>query len=139
MTDIQIAKQLLIGDNTCVLVKGEQRYISQKRGIAPMMGFIAQGVELLGFSVADKIVGKAAAMLFVKAGIRQVFAQTISAAGLKFLEDNKVKVTYEICVDVIINRKGDGMCPMEKIVLDINDFEEGYGALCKKLAELSPA
>jgi hypothetical protein len=39
-------------------------------------------------------------------------------------------------VDVIINRAGDGMCPMEETVLNMNDAKEGIEALRRKRAEL---
>ena len=136
MCDIEIAKQYLKDDNTCVLIKGEKSYISQKSGIAPMLDFIAKGVDLEGFSVADKIVGKAAAMLFKKAKIKEVYAETVSKAGLEYLEQNGIKVSYGLCVDVIINRQNTGMCPMEQTVLNIEDFEEGYRALVNKVNEL---
>lgn len=46
-----------------------------------MMSFIADGVNLQGYSVADLIVGKAATMLFVKCGIAGVYAKTLSQSG----------------------------------------------------------
>ena len=46
-----------------------------------MMSSIADGVNLQGYSVADLIVGKAAAMLFVKCGIAGVYAKTLSQSG----------------------------------------------------------
>ena len=43
-----------------------------------MMRFLAEGKELTDYSAADLIVGKAAAMLFVKAGIRAVYDASAS-------------------------------------------------------------
>ncbi|MBQ9481796.1 MAG: DUF1893 domain-containing protein, partial [Clostridia bacterium] len=63
MNDISRAKKLLADSITCALVKGEEVYLSERSGIAPMMGFIGSEIDLAGFSAADKIVGKAAAML----------------------------------------------------------------------------
>ena len=60
-----MAKENLSGHTIC-LCKDKNIFFIDKRGIAPMMGFIADGVDLKGYSVADIIVGKAVAMLFVK-------------------------------------------------------------------------
>lgn len=133
MTDLEKAKSLLVGDTTCVLVKGEEIITSNKNGIRPMMEFIKENLNLKGFSVADKIVGKAAAMLFRKAEIKEVYAEVLSVSALQFLEEAKIKVTYKTLTDKIINRTKTGMCPMEETVLKIEDFEEGYLALKNKI------
>lgn len=132
MTDIDKAKSLLTGDNTCVVVKGKNVLISQMTGIRPMMEYIKEGKDLKGFSVADKIVGKAVAMLFRKAGIKEVYAEVLSESALKFLKRENVKVTYNVLTDKIINRAKTGICPMEATVLNIEDFEKGYLALREK-------
>ncbi|MDE7086772.1 MAG: DUF1893 domain-containing protein [Clostridia bacterium] len=80
MTDLEKAKENLAGHTIC-LCKGEQLIFSEKRGIAPMMGFIADGVDMNGCSAADLVVGKAAAMLFKKCGIEWVFARRLSNTG----------------------------------------------------------
>lgn len=67
MTDLEKAKSLLKNNITCVLVKDDNVLSSTKTGIAPVMELIENNVNLEGYSVADKIVGKAVAMLFCKA------------------------------------------------------------------------
>ena len=51
MTDLQIAKNNLSGHTICLCKNGECLY-SEKKGIAPMMDFIASGANLEGYSVA---------------------------------------------------------------------------------------
>ena len=135
MTDLQIAKNNLHGHTIC-LCKDGQCLFSEKRGIAPMMGFIAEGVDLSGYSVADLVVGKAAAMLFVKCGIRKVFAQTLSNSGKNFLQLHGVECEYETLAEKIVNRTGTDVCPMEKAVANADDVEEGYLLLQKQLANM---
>ena len=101
-----------------------------------MMRFIAEGKELTGFCVADQIVGKAAAMLFVKAGVRGVYGKTMSDSGKAFLEANNILCSYDILTNRIINRQGTDICPMEKAVADINDTQEGYNNLVIALNRL---
>lgn len=137
MSDIEKAKeQLLSGDFTCVLCKGEKFYTSGERGVSPMLSLLADGTEVFGFSAADKVVGKAAAMLFVCAGVTEIFALVISKSAAEFLDKRGVKYSYEKMTEKIINRMGDGVCPMEQAVADIDDEWLGKAAIEKRLTEL---
>ena len=102
-----------------------------------MMGFIANGENLSGYSVADIIVGKAAALLFVKCGIKNVFAKTLSENGKKVLKLYGVNYEYEVLTERIINREGTDTCPMEKAVAGTEDPEEAYLILKDTLSKLA--
>ena len=81
-TDLQHAKTLPEDHNyTCVLCKGEQIYTSTKSGVKPLLELLDSPGNFNGFSAADKIVGKAAAMLYVLLGVKEVYAQVLSRAG----------------------------------------------------------
>lgn len=133
MTDLQIAKSGLTGHTVC-LCKGETTIVSDKRGIAPIMDFIAEGVDLRGYSVADLVVGKAVAMLFAKCGIVSVFAKTLSLGGRAVLEKYEIPCEYETLTDKIINRAGTDICPMEKAVGETENLEEAYALLKEKIS-----
>ena len=135
MTDLQIAVKNLEGHTICLCKDGKCLY-SESRGISPMMNFIADGVDLAGYSVADLIVGKAAALLFVKSGIKEVYAKTLSEGGKKVLGDNGVPVTYQTLTEKIINRAGTDTCPMEKAVAEASDPETAYALLKQTLSAL---
>lgn len=135
MTDLQIAKNNLSGHTICLCKEGNCLF-SEKRGIAPMMGFIGDGVDLSGYSVADMVVGKAAALLFVKCGIKRVFAKTLSEYAKKVLELYGIDYEYETLTERIINREGTDTCPMEKAVTNTENPEEAYIILKNKLKEL---
>ena len=135
MTDIEVAKNNLAGHTIC-LCKGGVCLYSDARGISPMMNFIADGVDLSGYSVADLIVGKAAALLFIKCGIKEVYAKTLSKPAKKVLESNGVPVTFGTLTENIINRTGTDVCPIEKAVLDTCNPEEAYALIAQTLAVL---
>lgn len=137
MKDVLKAKELLTDDKTLVFVKGDSVIDSKLSGVKPLIGFINDGINLNGYSLADKIVGKAQAMLSVKAGIVEVYAKVMSKAGAKILDKYNIPYSYETLVDEIINRKGDDICPMEKTVKDIDDLDEAYKALKEKVLTLS--
>lgn len=128
MTDLELAKEGLAGHTIC-LCKDGQCLTSDRRGIAPMMDWIADGVDLTGYSAADIVVGKAAAMLFVKSGIAAIYAKTISRSAKAYLESHGVSLSYGTLTEYIINREGTDICPMEKTVLATDDAAEGYRLL----------
>ena len=135
MTDAERAKAGL-GNHSICLCLGEELLTDDARGIAPMMRFLSEGRDLAGWSVADRIVGKAAAMLFVKAGVAAVYGEVMSRAGRDYLLSHGVAAEAGTLTDRIINRAGTGICPMEATVASLSDVEEGYAALVRKLEAL---
>ena len=135
MTDLEIAKNNLPGHTICLCKDGNCLF-SEKRGISPMIDLIEEGVDLAGFSVADTVVGKAAALLFVKCGIKRVYAKTLSQYVKGILERYGTDYEYEVLTERIINRAGTDTCPMEKAVANTDNPEEAYVVLKNKLMEL---
>ena len=135
MTDIEIAIQNLNRHSIC-LCKDGKHFTDNGRGISPMIRLIEENKDLCGYSVADVIVGKAAAMLFVKAGIAAVHGKVMSESGKTYLENHCIPCTHDILTKQIINRQGTDICPMEKAVAEIDDAETGYIALKSRLNEL---
>lgn len=135
MTDAELARSALPG-HSIALCRDGAVLTDDGRGISPMMKFIAQGRELSRYSAADLIVGKAAAMLFVKAGVVSVHGNTMSRAGKEFLESHGVRCTWDTLTERIINRDGTDICPMEKTVGELEDVEAGYAALKLRIKEM---
>lgn len=137
MTNLETAKNTLkSGEYTLALCNGDKIYTSTKRGVAPMLEFIDSGTDLRGFSAADKVIGKAAAMLFVHAGVIEVYTDAISKPAADYFTAKGITFTCKTLVDNIINRSGDGICPMEQVTADINDTNEAIIAIKKRLEEL---
>ena len=136
MNDIEKAKAKLVGNTTCVLVKEDKIILSQEKGIAPILNLLNAGENLENFTLADRIVGKAVALLVVYAKIREVYAEVLSEKGKAVLIKYNVKFSYKTLTEKIINRKGNDICPMEKTVDNIEDATLAYHALKKKVEEL---
>lgn len=125
MTDIEHAKQLLTDARyTCVICRGDDIHTSEKRGVAPLIELLDSRIDVRGYSAADKAVGKAAAMLFALLGVSEIYAVVMSRSAKKILDGHGIKYSCGEEVEYIINRKKDGMCPMEKAVMDIDDPAE---------------
>ena len=125
------------GGYSCVICSGEKTYASGDRGIKPLLRWIREGINVRGGAAADLIVGKAAALLYVKLGISSLYAAVLSEQGEKILQEHGIVYTYGEKVPYIINRAGNGMCPMEQTVREISDPEDAVGALEAKLSELA--
>ncbi len=71
---------------------------------------------LLGATVEDSVVGRAAALLMVYGGVKEVHAGMLSEGGKAVLEEYNVPFTCKQLVDRILNRARTDSCPMEKAV-----------------------
>lgn len=121
----------------CAAVKGETVYTADERGIAPLLNWLEKGVDLRGFAVADRIVGKAAALLFVLCGVKTVYGEVMSEKAPPVLQEHGIAFSCGKSVPMIINREGTGSCPMEATAASIDDPHEAFEALKKTAAELA--
>lgn len=126
---------------SCIIVQnGEIVHTADGRGVKPIMHVLETEPALLsGAVVIDKIIGKAAAMLLHKGGASYVYGETMSVAGYAYLQAKGIHAEFGRCIDVISNREGNGICPLERSVLKIDDPEEAYIALKNTIRSLMSA
>jgi len=132
MKDLKLAKHRLKQKNLDLVIAKNGRIIFENgsQGIRGLLHAIEKlGKGLMGSSVADRIVGRAAAMLFAYSKAASVFAVTISEEGIKVLQDNKVFCRFENRVPNILNYEGTDICPFEKLVMGFTKPEEAYKKL----------
>ena len=135
---IDIARQrLLDGGYTCVVLVDGVEYTSCDRGVKPLIAFLQMQRSFLGAVAADKCIGVGAAHLYVLLGVRAVWANVISEPAIEVLQQNGIEVSYEQCVPHIINRKGDGICPIECAVAGVKTSQEAYDLIIATLAKLA--
>lgn len=138
MSDIERAKAALRGHSVAVCRAGEVM-TRDGRGIAPLLAIASEENALRGASVADLIVGKAAAMLMTYAGVSEVYAVVMSEAGERTLSEHDIPHSCGLLVPYIIDRTGKDVCPMERAVADVSDPAEAYAVLSARLEELKRA
>lgn len=113
-------------------------YYSCDSGIKPIINKMNEDIHYFkDLEIADKIVGKASSMLLILSGIKKINALVLSKQAKNILDKYNIEYTYEQLVEYIINRKKDGMCPMEETVKDIDDLNEAFIALNKKIIALT--
>ncbi len=129
-------EQLQEGQYTCVLCRGDIMYTSRERGVRPLLDWLDGDADIRGFSAADKVVGKAAAFLYVLLGVKEIYAHVVSRAAMGVFKENHISFSYDISTDYIINRQGTGSCPMEEAVSGISRPEDAPEAIRRRLEEL---
>lgn len=135
--DLEKAKQILAqGAYTCVLCRGDTVYRASERGIAPLLALLDGDADTWGCSAADKVVGKAAAMLYCLLGVRRVHGSVMSLEAARLLRHNGVEAYWDTLTDAIRNRARDGLCPMEIATETIDDPEQALPVLRQTLARL---
>lgn len=127
MKDIDIAVELLKKNNfTLVVVKeGKVIFSSYDKGINPLYTVLREQKEdLKGASIADRVTGKAAAMLCSYAEIKELKTELISVNAINVLKEANIKYDYVQITPYIKNRDQTGMCPVETLTLKANNIEE---------------
>lgn len=121
------ARGALTDGVTCVAVRGSKTMTSSQRGIAPVVRWLDEDADCLrGAYIADRVVGKAAALLFAYAGVAGVYAQVISQLAVSTLKLHAIPYQAGRVVDYIDNRDKTGRCPMETRSLSMQSPEEAF-------------
>ena len=95
------------------------------RGVQDLIQLTSDEPERLkGASVADKVVGRAAAALMIAAGVSEVHTNLISTPALQMLQEAGVRVYATEEVPQILNRDRSDQCPIEATLNDADNVEE---------------
>jgi hypothetical protein len=141
MQDLEIAKnQLYDKQLTLAIVKnGQVLFQTDSHRISGFIGAIDKfGAQLNGASVADRVAGKALALLCVYAGIREVYAEVLSRKAKAVFEENKVAVEWKQLVDNVLDLNKTDTCPFEKAAAGISDPKDSYVAFKALLKRMKP-
>jgi len=130
--DLNLAKQRLKQKNLSLVIakNGEVLFETEAQGISGLLKAMKQlQHNMKDSSVADRIVGRAAALLLVYSGVVAVFAVTASDGAIEVLKNNRIFHQFERRVPRILDSKKVDTCPFEKLVANFSDPEEAYEEL----------
>jgi hypothetical protein len=130
--NIDIARKTLAeSDDSIVVVKNNTILTTkQGEGIKPIMEAIDElGDAMQGSTVGDRILGKASALLCVYAGVKEVYAPQATKSAIAVLIKASIPGQTDKLIPFIINKTGDGICPFEKMLINIDSPEEAYKLL----------
>jgi hypothetical protein len=129
MTDLETAKIIFNQKKlTLVIVRNHSvLFETQSHKITGFLNAVEQlGKNLENASIADRVVGKAVALLCVYAGIQAVYAETLSCKAKEIFEQNRISHEWKELVDNILDEKKQDMCPFEKEAANITNPKEAY-------------
>ena len=99
-----------------------------KPGVRDLEYLLDHAPEMLhGATIADKVIGKAAAAMVVVGGVKELYAEVMSKKAIPFLEEAGIAYTYGTLVDTI-KEEGD-RCQLEKITAPATTPEETVALL----------
>jgi hypothetical protein len=129
---------LLSGGHSCVIMRdGRVLHATSGPGVRPLLQvYTEHPADLAGSTVADKVIGKAAAMILVLSGARAVHALVLSQAARDYLTEHGIAHSCDELVPLIENRDRTGSCPLEAAVAPHSDPTLGLAALRAVIREL---
>ena len=122
----ELAIELLHASNaSCIILNNNKFHYFTERGIKDLYNLYKNRPEILKNSfIADKVVGKGAAALMALGEISELYTDIISEKAVKMLQKCKIIHSFAKQVPYIINRAGNGMCPVETLCSEIETPEE---------------
>jgi len=130
-TDLVEARRLLEAENLAFVLVRRGSVIARgtSGGVDELLAAVDElGARARGASLADKVVGKAVALIVVSAGICAVDTPLASDAAVQVLKSHNIALRAASIVPQIMNRRGDAACPLEQLT---RPFDEPGAAIAK--------
>ncbi len=65
-----------------------------------------------------------------------LYAPVMSVDAIRVLKEHKIPAYYDKTTEMIINRTGDGRCPIDSSVVDVEDPQEALARIRETIARL---
>jgi len=136
--DVYLSELESSGMSLIIHREGRVIFRSSSKGLLPHLEAIRRlGREALrGAVMADKIVGRAAALMMLYSLPSEVHAGIITIGGRRLLEGGGVRVFYSEEVEAVKVEDGGIYCPFESMVQGISNPEEAYKAIEARMGGL---
>ena len=136
--DVYLSELESSGMSLIIHREGRVIFRSSSKGLLPHLETIRRlGREALrGAVMADKIVGRAAALMMLYSLPSEVHAGIITIGGRRLLEGGGVRVFYVEEVEAVKVEDGEICCPFESMVQGICNPEEAYRAIEARMGGL---
>ncbi len=141
MNDLDIAKTELFEETlTLAIVKNsEVLFETKSHRISGFLDAVEKlGDKLEGASLADRVAGKAVALLCVYAGIKEVYAAVLSRKAHAVFKKHNIVVQWRELVENVLDAEKNGVCPFERAAATMSDPEQAFRALRALREKLKP-
>jgi alpha-glucuronidase len=123
------SKIKLLEKDTLVLVNKDGIFESQDKGVSYLLSLAKQHKTLDDTIAYDKIVGKAAALLYLYLHVKAVYAKVLSSEAERLFRTHHVPYAYEAKVPVILNPSKTKRGFFEEALVGIDDPKEALPIL----------
>ncbi len=125
------------GDSSLIATHGNQIYKSSGLGVKPIILPMREDLYFCkDYEVADTIIGRAATLLLILSGATAVYGKIMSRPAVEVFTLHEVEYQYGTLVDVIKNREGNGVCPLEDAVKTIHNPQIAFSIIEERIKEL---
>jgi hypothetical protein len=83
--------------------------------------------------IGDRILGRASALLCRYTKVRAVYSPQATKTAIALLIMGSIPSQVDQLIPFIKNRDGNGLCPFEKSLQNINEPKEAYNVLKEKV------
>ena len=131
MADLDLARTHLEAHNFGMVIAhhGEILYASAQPGVVSLLNAAVGERPIGGAALADRVAGRAVALVASDAGIAAVYGVVMSESALATLTGAGIAASYGTLVPHLLNRPQTDLCPMEKLTQGIDTPSEAVAAL----------
>lgn len=135
------SKMIRNGRADCIVIKNGTVAAKEKgRGLSPLLNiYKADPAVLHDAVIVDKVIGRAAAFVIIAGKSRQAHGELISEDAIELLKKHNIAVSGTKIVPRILNRRMNGLCPLEQSVAGLDDPAQALAALEKRISEMQRA
>lgn len=127
-----LKREIEIENLSCIVLQDEVLYTHIQKGVKPIVDFWSRDY-LEDAVVVDKVIGKASAIFMVNGNVRHAHGIVVSELAVEVFEKAGIDYSADKIVPKIINRTGDGLCPMESSVAHVNENAEAIKIILEKI------
>ena len=134
--DISLARKILSSEDYSIVVIRNEKILGHNKGdgIKPILKTIDElGEDIEGTVIGDRILGKASAFLCRYSNVRGVYSPQATKTAIAILIVGGIPCQADEMIPFITNRSGDGLCPFEKMLQDVESPEDAYKILKDKV------
>ncbi len=132
MSDLELAKQEFIAKQLSLVIVNQGAILHKQSAtrLLPLLKALSaiQGAAQ-GCCVADKVIGRAAAMLLITFGVKAIYTPIMSDGARLLLTQANIELDVDQFVPHILDPSGENLCFMEQMVQTITDPVVGSEAL----------
>ena len=133
------AKEMIsAGKAECIIIRDNRiAAVERGRGVSPLLKLHDADKKLMENAViVDKVIGRAAAFIAISGKVSYVYGKIMSEDAKELLSEHNIKSSCDLLVPRILNRKRNGLCPLEASVVGTKDVDTALKQIRNRIAEL---